>query len=393
MSTQTRDWRLRTGLFLGPFHPNTMDPTLGFARDLALIQHLDELGFEEAWIGEHHSGGFEQIAAPELMVAAAAERTKHIRLGTGVKSLPYYHPFIVADMMAQLDHMTRGRAMFGVGPGALPSDAHMLGLGAEDLRPRMTEALDAIVPLLRGEVITRKTDWYNLVEARLSPGCFTKPMLEMAVTNVFSPAGAIEAGKYGLGILTLGGIDDASLTRHAANWAIYEEECARHGHVADRSKWRVTCLIHIAETREQALEQVRFGFEPYAAYTGAVVPTPAPLPRGLADPGQWLRDNQRAIVGSPQDAIDEIRRIHSKIGDFGAILNMGHDWANWQNTRRSYELIAEWVKPAVNGSNRARQASYDWAESKHVAHLEAAQRATAKATENAQASKTMRAAE
>lgn len=392
MTTHTRSWRMRTGIFMGPFHPNNMDPTLGFRRDLSLIEHLDELGFEEAWIGEHHSGGFEQVASPELMVAAAAEHTKHIRLGTGVKSLPYHNPFILADAMAQLDHMTRGRAMFGVGPGALPSDAHMLGLSPETLRPRMTEALDAIVPLLRGEVVTKKTDWYDLVEARLSPGCFTQPMIEMAVTNVFSPAGAIEAAKYGAGVLTLGGIDDASLTRHADNWKIYEEECRKNGHIADRSKWRITTLIHVAETREQAFEQIRYGFEPYVGYTHAVVPTPTPMPKGLPNPGQWLRDNQRAIVGSPADAIAEIERIHARIGDFGAILCMGHDWANWQNTRRSYELLAEIVKPAVNNANRSRQASYDWAERNHAEHLRTALAATAKATEAAQAKK-LRAAE
>ena len=164
---------LRFGMFMGPFHAPDLDPTYAIERDLQLVTYLDQLGFDEAWIGEHHSGGFEIIAAPEVFIAAAAERTKHIRLGTGVKSLPYHHPFVVAETMAQLDHMTRGRVMFGVGPGALPSDGRMFGIAPVDSRPRMDEALDCIVALLRGETVSKKTAWFELNEARLSVGCYS----------------------------------------------------------------------------------------------------------------------------------------------------------------------------------------------------------------------------
>src|SRR3546814_3810197 len=97
------------------------------ARDVELLEWLDHLGYDEAWIGEHHSAGWEIIASPELIIAAAAERTKHIKLGTGVTSLPCHNPFLVAQRFVQLDHMTRGRVMLGCGPGALTPDANMLG--------------------------------------------------------------------------------------------------------------------------------------------------------------------------------------------------------------------------------------------------------------------------
>src|SRR5918995_332130 len=113
------DWPLKFGIFLAPFHPVGQNPTLALERDLDLLEHLDSLGFDEAWIGEHHSAGFEIIASPEVFIAAAAERTKHIKLGTGVSSLPYHHPLILADRIVLLDHLTRGRFQFGVGPGAL----------------------------------------------------------------------------------------------------------------------------------------------------------------------------------------------------------------------------------------------------------------------------------
>ena len=194
MTTLAYDKPMRFGLFLAPFHSNKLNPTYALERDLLLTEHLDRLGFEEIWYGEHHSGGMEMIATPELMIAAAAQRTKHIRLGTGVKSLPYYNPFMLAEAMAQLDHMTRGRAMFGIGPGALPSDAKMLAIPVDQLRRRMEEGLDTIVALMRGETVTRKTDWFELQAARLSLGCYSQPMMEMAVATIRSPAGVVAAG-------------------------------------------------------------------------------------------------------------------------------------------------------------------------------------------------------
>ena len=161
------DRYLRTGVFLAPFHALGVNPTLALDRDVDLVVHLDRLDYQEAWIGEHHSGGFEIIACPEMFIAAAARETRHIRLGTGVVSLPYHHPFTLASRMMQLDHMTRGRAMFGVGPGSLIYDAEKIGLKAADQRRRMDEALDCLMPLMRGEMVTRKTDWFTLQEAKL----------------------------------------------------------------------------------------------------------------------------------------------------------------------------------------------------------------------------------
>ena len=99
--------KMKFGVFMAPFHRPGENPTLALERDLELIQWLDMLGFDEAYIGEHHSAGWETIASPELFIATAAERTRHIRLGTGVISLPYHHPFMVANRMVLLDHLTR----------------------------------------------------------------------------------------------------------------------------------------------------------------------------------------------------------------------------------------------------------------------------------------------
>ncbi len=161
------DRHVRTGIFLAPFHPNNENPTLTFERDMDLLVHLDKLNYHEAWIGEHHSGGYENIGCPATFIAAAAERTRHIRLGTGVVSLPYHHPFIVADRMVQLDHMTRGRAMFGVGPGSLVYDAAKLGIDPATQRERLDEAVEVIIDLLDGKTVNRETDWFKCVDAKL----------------------------------------------------------------------------------------------------------------------------------------------------------------------------------------------------------------------------------
>src|SRR5438477_8706284 len=163
----TRPWPLKFGIFLAPFHPVGQNPTLALERDLDLIVHLDRLGFDEAWIGEHHSAGYEIIASPEVFIGIAAERTKNIRLGTGVSSLPYHHPLMLTDRMVLLDHLTRGRIMLGVGPGALPSDAFMMGIDPLRQREMMEESLEAILALLAGDqLVTRTTDWFTLRDAR-----------------------------------------------------------------------------------------------------------------------------------------------------------------------------------------------------------------------------------
>src|SRR5271154_5848219 len=195
---------MRFGIFLAPFHPVGQNPTLALERDLELVVRLDQLGFDEAWIGEHHSAGFEIIASPEVFIAVASQRTRHIRLGTGVSSLPYHQPLILADRMVLLDHLTRGRVMFGVGPGALPSDAFMMGIDPAVQRDRMEESLEAILALLDGsELVSRDPGWFTLRDARLQLRPYTHPRFEVAGAAQVSPAGPRAAGRFGLSLLSL----------------------------------------------------------------------------------------------------------------------------------------------------------------------------------------------
>jgi limonene 1,2-monooxygenase len=350
--------RLRFGAFIAPFHPIDENPTLAIQRDLELVEWMDQLGYDEAWIGEHHSAAYELIASPEVFIAAAAERTKHIRLGTGVSSLPYHHPLMLADRINQLDHMTRGRVMFGVGPGALVSDAFMMGIPVGKQRDRMDEALKVLVPLLRGEVVTHKSDWFELSNARLQMTPYSRPSVEIAVASQVSPTGARAAGQHGLGLLSLGATSTAGFNALASNWAIANEQAAEHGQVMDRNAWRLVGPMHIAETREQAMEDIRFGLDKWIYYFREIANLPI-VPEG-DDPVKAMVDTGLAVIGTPQDAIDRIQQLVDESGGFGAFLFMAHNWANWTATKRSYELMARYVFPKFQDLNINRESSMAW---------------------------------
>lgn len=356
--------KLRFGAFIAPFHPNEENPMLALERDFELVQWMDQLGFDEAWIGEHHSGGFEIIASPELFIATAAERTKHIKLGTGVSSLPYHHPMMLADRINQLDYTTRGRVMLGVGPGSLPSDAFSMGVDVQTQRDKMDEALIDIVKLLRGETVTNKTDWYELNEARLQLAPYSRPSVEIAVASQVSPTGSRAAGRHGLGLLSLGATSTGGFNALSSNWAIAEEMAAESGQTMDRSQWRLVGPVHIAETREKARQDVEFGFEKWLKYFQEVAALSVTPPESES-PIDWMIDNNFAVIGTPDDLIAQIERLEEQSGGFGCFMTLHHNWADWSETKRSYELIGRYVMPAVQQLNVNRVASYDWAHQNH----------------------------
>jgi limonene 1,2-monooxygenase len=353
--------RLRFGIFLAPFHPIAENPTAALRRDFELVEWLDQLGYDEAWIGEHHSGGYEIIASPELFIAAAAERTKHIKLGTGVSSLPYHHPLMLADRIMQLDHQTQGRVMFGVGPGALPSDAFMMGIDVARQRDMMDEAIGVLVPLLRGETVTHESDWFELKEARLQLLPYTRPHVEFCVASQVSPAGARAAGKHGLGLLSIGATTTGGFNALATNWQICEERAAEFGQTVDREAWRLAAPMHIAETREKARENVRFGLANWLLYFQEVAALPLAPPGKIDDAIDALVNSGLAVIGDPDDAIAQLERLEKQSGGYGCFLQMAHNWADFAQTKRSYELIARYVMPRFQGSNSGRQTSMDWA--------------------------------
>ena len=344
---------LRFGAFLAPHHPIGENPTLQLQSDLELVQLLDGLGYEEFWCGEHHSTGWEIIASPELFLAAAAERTQRIKLGTGVVSLPYHHPFMVAQRMVQLDHQSRGRVIFGSGPGALPSDAHTLGIDPMVLRDRQDEAMGIIRRLFtENERFSYDSEWFKLRDAKLQ----LKPLqedMEFAVASIVSPSGMTLAGKHRAGVLSIGSMTQEGIRALPLQWSFAEESAAKHGNTVDRKNWRIVLNWHIAETRKEARKQAGAGLlrhnNEYSIGTlaggeGTIYDTPDEAVDGVA-----FSEMSTAVIGTPDDLVARIREMMELTGGFGCVIGFVHDWANRENTRRSWDMVARYVVPKVNG--------------------------------------------
>ena len=321
--------RLKFGAFIAPHHPIGEHPMLQMRNDIRLAKHLDELGFDEFWVGEHHSTGWEVIASPELFLAAVGEATQRIRLGTGVVSLPYHHPFTITQRMVQLDHMTRGRVIFGTGPGALPSDAHMLGIDPMTQRDRQDEAIGVIKRLLAGERVTHKSDWFTLQDARLQLFPLQEEM-PMVTASSISPSGMTLAGKYGIGVLSIGSNSDAGLAALPTQWGFAEEAAKKSGNKVDRKDWRVLMSWHIAETREEARAQAGKGLMHWNnEYTvGTLMRPGAPVFKSPDDAVDQtaFSDGAAAVIGTPDDLIAAIRKIVAYSNVFYTVLNFAHDW-------------------------------------------------------------------
>jgi len=345
--------RMKFGIFMAPFHWLGENPTLAIERDLETVEWLDYLGFDEAWIGEHHSAGWENIASPEIFIAAAAERTKHIRLGTGVTSLPYHHPMMVANRMVQLDHMTRGRVNLGVGPGALVSDAYMLGIDPTTQRQRMDESLGVIKRLLtETEPITHESDWFTLRDARLHLRPYTKPHFPISAAAAQSPSGMVLAGKHGLGVLSVSVVRGGAYARNMKDfWKIAEDTAKEYGNVMDRNEWRLVVHVHLAESKKEAMAQARERagayqreyFENTLGFQASFDGPQNQIIESMVENGAWC-------VGTPDDLVEQIHRLDESSGGFGGLMIQATEWGTREQVKHSYELIARYVMPQFQGS-------------------------------------------
>ena len=344
---------LRFGAFFAPYHEPRENPTLALERDLDTMVLLDRLGFHEAWIGEHHSTGWETVASPEMFLAVAAERTRHIRLGTGAVSLPYHHPLLVADRIVLLDHLTRGRIDFGVGPGGHLSDAMTLGLDPARLRDMQAESLEVIERLfLESEPFTHRSDWFQLNDAVLQLRPYQDPHPPFATTSMESPWGMQLAGRHGAGVLSLAvGRGPNGPIDLRAHWAIAEESAEAAGRTVDRRNWRLVVPVHLAESRREAIDAIRDGAGRFQLdYVTGTTGRPSPVPGPHAKVVDQMVERGAWVVGTPDDAIPVIQGLIEQSGGFGALLIWGQEWADSDATRRSYELFARYVMPRFTGA-------------------------------------------
>ncbi len=340
-----------------------------------------------------------------MFLAAAAQHTHRIKLGTGVVSLPYHHPFNVAQRIVQLDHMSQGRAIFGSGPGALPSDAHMLNIDPMLQRDRQDEAIGVIRRLLNGEErFSYECEWFTLNDARLQLFPVQED-LPFAVASMISPSGMTLAGKHSTGVLSIGSMSSAGLDALPTQWSFAEESAAKHGNTVSRDDWRVVMSWHIAETREQARDEAREGlFRWHNEYNVGTLMRPDM--EAFATPEEALDGIGNAagasVIGTPDDLVNAIRRMVDVTGGFGTVIGFAHDWANPANTARSWDLVARYVIPEVNGmldgygdSQRhviEHRGVFDRAGDAIMAKINENERAVRAMTEGAQSGETERAA-
>jgi limonene 1,2-monooxygenase len=367
--------KLRFGYFIAPFHRAGTNPTLALQRDLEFVEHLDALGFDEAWIGEHHSAGTEIISSPEVFIAAAAQRAPRIRFGTGVISLSYHNPLWVADRLMLLDHLTHGRVIGGMGPGSLPTDSAMIGLTPTDTRELLETNLDIVVRLLRGETVTAKTPTHELIDAKLQLAPYTDSGIPLAVAAVASPTGARLAGMHGIGLLSIGStLTVEGFDALGYHWGVVEERAAAFGTHVDRNNWTLMGPFHIAETEAQARADVAFGIESWFRYFQHVAAFPQ-MPVGGENADQmidFINNSGAGVIGTPEQARAQVQRLSDKCGGFGSMLLMFHEWANPAATKRSAELFAAEVMPHFQGQAQPTLDAADRAREVHDAYSQKA---------------------
>jgi limonene 1,2-monooxygenase len=330
-------------------------------------------------------------------LAAAGERTSRIKLGTGVISLPYHHPFNVAQRIVQLDHMTAGRVIFGTGPGALPSDAHTFDIDPMLLRDRQDEALGVILRLLRGEPrFSYEADWFTMKDAQLQllP---VQEQMPAATASMVSPSGMTLAGKYGIGVLSIGSMASEGITALATQWDFAEDAALKSGTTVDRSDWRVLLNWHIAETREQARDQARQGLQRWHnEYIVGTLQRPGTI--AYNDPDEALEAvcggaskgvAQTAVVGTPDDLVAFIRKMSDLTGGFGTAIGFVHDWATPRDTANSWDLVARYVMPELNGYTQNLKQSQEFVSTKRDAFNRAGEAILDKILSNEKAAKAM----
>lgn len=357
---------LKFGTFMAPFHPPGLgsNPSTAYERDVAVLQHMDRLGFDEAWIGEHHSCGTEIIPDPFMFIMYMANLTKNIKLGTGVTSLPYHNPLWVADRALFADRLLRGRFMLGVGPGALPVDATMIGLSLEEQRGALEEDFDVLMALLRGESVTHQTSRYNLVDARTQSAPYSD--FDVCVAAIASPTGPRAASKNGAHLISVGATAAGGFDALALHWNVMEERGPQFGHTPDRGGWRLAGPMHLAETKQEAIEQVRHGLDAWCDYTQDTLAAPhfRAAGRTFEERVAWVNESGLGVIGTPDDAIKQVERLVKQSGGFGSYLLIAHEWARHADTLRSYELFADHVMPRFQGSADRLLAAEQYAQSR-----------------------------
>jgi len=345
---------MKFSFFMMPTHAPWENPSLAFERDISFIHLADELGYDEFFIGEHHSGGWETMPLPEMALSMAAAKAHRIRLGTSVTSLPFHHPFHVAERIAFLDHLTRGRAILGIGPSNLITDKRLFNMPTERLYPMMGEAADVIVRLLESpDPISHDGEFWQFDDMRLQLRSYQTPRLPLAIATAGNDESLELAAKHGMILMSLVGKNMVRHGTQADHWAKYTAFADKHNVTASRDNWRIVTSVYLAETAAEARADVAEGIMRETGYFSSIglkfmyESTPGQpfsefTPESCAERREW-------IIGTPDDAIAWIEDRLKQTGGFGGMMLTTHEWARTDKLRRSMEMFARYVMPHFRG--------------------------------------------
>jgi len=357
---------VKLGYFTMPLHPVGRDWRQTLAEDREAVLLAEQLGFEEAFIGEHLTDLAETITSCPIFIATLARDTKRIRLGSGTVNLANRHPAATAAEIAMVDTLLEGRFILGVGPGGLPSDAEMMQTMDADRNAIFVEAMEHMIALWTQEPPYRLQGkrWRLSTERTWTPDLgmggmlkpFQKPHPPVVVTAILPGSNGIAAAAArGWTPISANFVHPWVIKTH---WPKYAEGCAKAGRAARPGDWRVAKSIFVADDDATVRRMTREPGNPFAYYFRNLQ-RKALRTRGNAffkhDPSvadeavsdDYLTD-QLLIAGTVNEVVDKLAAFREFIGPFGTLLYVGHDWADERAMRRSMELMAEKVLPALN---------------------------------------------
>jgi len=356
---------MRLGYFTMPLHPPGADPARTLAEDLEQVVTLDRLGFAEAWIGEHFTSAWEDIPCPDLFIAQALARTENIVLGTGVSCLPNHHPVMLAQRIAQLDQMARGRFYWGIGSGGFPGDFELFDVDTEAFEQRSLtrEVLDTVLMLWnapRPGLYEHRRWRFRVPEPRQDIGLelhmkpYQQPHPPIGVAGIGPRSDMLTlAGERGWIPMSINLVPTPTLRAH---WQTYAESAQRAGRTPERRSWRIARDVYVGETAEQARRQAFDGVlgRDCREYVLPALRNAKMLIVLKGDPAvpdeavtlEYLYENIW-IVGDVEEVTRKLHRLHQDVGGFGTLLVIGHEWTPREEWVRSMTLLADEVVPRL----------------------------------------------
>lgn len=354
----------RLGMFVMPIH----NPAKGLAQcvdeDLELAVRCDELDFDEFWVGEHHSSSVENIVMPEIFIAKALALTKRLRFGPAPVCLQYHHPVHVANRLAFLDHLSHGRLNVCFGPGAIPTDMEVYGVDPKDSAERVGEAVEMILKIWTSDPpyeIPGK--FWNVslsrhLDLEMGLGSLHKPLQKphppIAIPSISrASVGIRKAAARGFSLFSHHMVSGDVLRDQ---WRTYQSGAAAAGREATLTDWRVARNIFVTETTSEARQLARVNS------LGQCIQYILDLTARGPGLGMWKKSSEQSdaecnldyfldevlIVGDPAEVARQLRELRNRVGKFGTLVLVAHDWDDRSRWLRSLELFVNDVLPAVS---------------------------------------------